>query len=112
MAKLFLLKSEHDFEGFRASKPYQSAFLKIRVHESLNQNAPRFGFIIPKKTVPKVVHRNLIKRRIKSLLTKHLPRIKSVDVLFYPRAQVLKIKYSELEKETELIFSKARIWKS
>ncbi|MEO8065537.1 MAG: ribonuclease P protein component [Candidatus Doudnabacteria bacterium] len=111
MPKLVLLKSEKDFAAFRASKSYQSISLKIRVRINPNQNTPRFGFIIPKKLVPKVVHRNLIKRRVKSLMLKFSPKLKPVDILFFPRPQMLLKKFSELETEIALIFSNARLWK-
>lgn len=112
MPGIVLLKTQQDFEGFRNSKAYQSGVMKIRIHKAANQNTSRFGFIIPKKLVPKVVHRNLIKRRIKSIMLKFSPKIRPVDILFFPHPQALKKKFSELEKEIELIFSKARIWKS
>lgn len=111
MGKLALLKDKQDFEGFRSSKSYQTSTIKIRVRESANQNLPRFGFIIPKKLVPKVVHRNLIKRRIKSILLKFLPKLRSTDVLFFPRPNARLQKFADLEHEIELIFSKARLWK-
>jgi ribonuclease P protein component len=112
MGKLVLLKKKLDFEGFRSSKSYQSASLRIRVRsQSPNQNTPRFGFIIPKKTVPKAVHRNLIRRRIKSVLLKAAPKLRPVDVLFFPRPQLLQKKFIELEKEINIIFSNAHLWK-
>jgi ribonuclease P protein component len=106
------LKSDQDFENFKASKSYQTGFLKIRVHFSANQNLPRFGFIVPKKVLPKATDRNLIKRRLKNILAKLAPRLKSADILFFPRSQLLKRKVADVHKEVELIFSNARIWKS
>ncbi len=112
MGKLALLKSEQDFEGFRNNKSYQSTNLKIRVRSSSpDQNTPRFGFIIPKKLVPKAVHRNLIKRRIKNALLKSASNLQAVDVLFFPRPQLLQKKFADLEQEIKLIFIKARLWK-
>ena len=106
------LKSDQDFESFKASKSYQTGFLKIRVHFSSDQNLPRFGFIVPKKVLAKATDRNLIKRRLKSILAKAAPRLKPVDILFFPRPQLLKRKFAEVAKEVELIFSNARLWKS
>lgn len=112
MPRLGLLKTERDFASFRASQSYQTSFIKIRIHKSLNQNFPRFGFIIPKKLVPKAVARNLIKRRLKAVLQKRASDLKPVDVLFFPRPQILKLTFSQLQQEIELFFDKAHLWKS
>lgn len=112
MAKSFgWLKTETDFENFKASKSYQASLLKIRVHFSANQNLPRFGFIVPKKVLPKATDRNLIKRRLKSILIRLAPRLKPADILLFPKAQALKHKIGDLRQEVELIFSQARLWK-
>lgn len=112
MGKLILLKTQQDFTNFRASKLYQANVLKIRVHFSANQNTPRFGFIVPKKVLPRVVDRNLIKRRLKSILQKNINRIRPADVVFYPRKEALQLKFTDLSKQVELIFTHARLWKS
>lgn len=111
MSKLVLLKTDQDFKNFKANKSYQGKVFKIRVHFSANQNTPRFGFIVPKKVLPKVVDRNLIKRRLKSILQKHAPRLRPSDIIFYPGREALKWKFDELSKEVELIFSNAKLWK-
>ncbi len=111
MGSLVFLKTQQDFESFRASKSFQSAFLRIRVRTAQNQNSPRFGFIIPKKVLPKAADRNLLKRRMKVVLLKACPRLKATDVLFFPKSALLKKKFADLEKEIELIFTQARLWK-
>jgi ribonuclease P protein component len=111
MGKLVLLKSQEDFENFRRSKSYDAPLLKIRVRQGVNQNLPRFGFIIPKKVLPKVVDRNLLKRRMKSFLSKNVAKFRSDDVLIFPKAQMLKAKVLVLEKELTELFGKARLWK-
>ncbi len=112
MPKLNLLKTEKDFEAFRQSKSFQSESLRIRVLPRPNQNHPRFGFIVPKKVLPKVVDRNVLKRRIKTFLVKNADQVKSVDVLIFPGKNLLKKKFTELETELNQLFSKARLWKS
>ncbi len=111
MPSLHLLKTEQDFSQFRQSKLYQSPLLRIRVNSAKNQNFPRFGFIIPKKTLPRVVDRNLVKRRIKTLLLKNQGKLKPVNILFFPNAGLLKKKFSDVSVELENLFSKAKIWK-
>ena len=111
MSKLHLLKTQQDFSQFRQSKSYQTPLLRIRVNSVKNQNFPRFGFIIPKKTLPHVVDRNRVKRRIKSVLLGNQIRLKPVNILFFPQATLLKKKYQEVISEVENLFTKARLWK-
>ncbi|MBI2607335.1 MAG: ribonuclease P protein component [Candidatus Doudnabacteria bacterium] len=111
MGRLKIIKQEKDFRQFRSGKSFQGPVLRIRI-KSANQNTPRFGFIIPKKTVPKVTQRNKIKRRLKSILTNNLDFIKPVDVLLFPGAIAGKKKFRELEKQTVDLFKKAGIWTS
>jgi ribonuclease P protein component len=112
MGKLQLLKTEQDFQAFRASKSFQTKLLKIRVHYSLNQNIPRFGFIIPKKQVPKVVDRNLLKRRIKSVLNLTANKLQPADIVFYPQKALVKQPFPMLSEEINQLFTQARLWKS
>jgi len=111
MPKLILLKTEQDFSQFRQSKSFQTRLIRIRVIPGRNQNTPRFGFIVPKKVLPKAVHRNLIKRRIKSFLIRGLVRIKPADVLIFPGAELLKRNSQDLDTELAAVFTKANLWK-
>jgi ribonuclease P protein component len=108
--KLIFLKTEEDFSNFRKSRSLTSANFKLRWHVPLNQNHPRFGFIVPKKSVKKVADRNLIKRRLKSLLTRHAQAIRPVDILFFPKPGTIKLKFSDLESELVGILEKAKIY--
>ena len=112
MSKLTFLKTDNDFAAFRASKSFQSQVLKIRVRFRSDQNTPRFGFIVPKKVMPKVVDRNLIKRRIKSILMRTAGNLRPIDIVFYPQKDLVKKKFTDLEAEVKQLFSKAKLWKS
>ncbi|OGE73943.1 MAG: ribonuclease P protein component [Candidatus Doudnabacteria bacterium RIFCSPLOWO2_02_FULL_42_9] len=108
---LKFLKDDKDFAAFRTSKSFQNRFLKIRVRYALNQNIPRFGFIIPKKVMPKVVDRNKVKRRIKSILVQSMSKVKGADVIFYPQKGLLKQDFQTLTHDVHELFTKARLWK-
>ncbi len=111
MGKLKFLKTDEDFASMRASKSFQNSGLRIRVRFRSDQNVPRFGFIVPKKIMPKVVDRNLIKRRTKSILEKFLNKLKPADVIFYPQKILLKKTFTDLEAELDELFTKAKLWK-
>jgi len=111
MGKLQFLKTDQDFAAFKSSKLFTGKFLKIRVRYLSNQNPTRFGFIVPKKVLPRVVDRNLVKRRIKSLLQKMSAQIKPVEVLFFPDKQSSKQSFQKLSEEVTELFTKANLWK-
>lgn len=122
MSKLTLLKTESDFGQFRTGKSYQTRLIRIRIagrparrspgEGGRDQNIPRFGFIIPKKVLPRAVDRNLVRRRIKIILTRNLEKLKPADVLIFPNSLLLKKKFADLEQEFTELFSKANLWKS
>jgi len=107
MNKLHFIKNDADFKQFRSSKSYSSSLLKIRVVRARNQNHPRFGFIVPKKLVPKVVKRNLIKRRLKAILQKHVSEYKPCDVLIFPQARLAEAQFTKIEEEIIKLLKKS-----
>lgn len=109
MSKLIILTSS-DFEKKRFGKAFSSQTLRIRVSYG-SQNIPRFGFIIPKKAVPKVTDRNKLKRRIKSVLRAYLNEIKPIDILIFPSINSLHKSFKDLTQELKLLFNKAKILK-
>jgi len=108
--KLVFLKTQSDFSNFKKSRSLVSANLKVRWQQSPNQNFPRFGFIIPKRVVSLVTKRNVIKRRVKTILSKHLQKIRPFDILFFPKPGTIKLKFPDLEQELIEVLKKARIY--
>lgn len=106
-AKLIFLKTDSDFSNFRKSRLYSSDFLRLRIFRAPNQSVPRFGFIIPKKTIKKVTLRNVVKRRIKSILQKKIETIKPLDILFFPGQKTTKMKFADLEADIIQLLTKA-----
>jgi ribonuclease P protein component len=95
----------------RSGKSFQNLGLKIRVRFRSDQNTPRFGFIVPKKVIPKVVDRNLIKRRLKSILLKYQAKLRPADIIFYPQKDLLKKQYVRLETDLKQLLGTAKLWK-
>jgi len=111
MGKLKFLKTDRDFAAFKASKLFTGKFLKIRVRYLSNQNPSRFGFIVPKKVLPKVVDRNLIKRRIKAILQGSQDHLRAAEILFFPEKQLVKQSFAQLSEDIKSLFTKAHLWK-
>lgn len=110
--KLVLLQTDEDFAQFKKSRLFVSNHIKLRVRFNTNQNPPRFGFIISKKTLPKVTDRNKVRRRLKNFLAKSFKQIKGADFLWFPQKTALKRKFAELETEAKGLIIQSGLWKS
>ncbi|OGE80818.1 MAG: ribonuclease P protein component [Candidatus Doudnabacteria bacterium RIFCSPLOWO2_02_FULL_48_8] len=108
--KPIFLTSKADFEKFRTSKAFYSEGMKLRVAWS-NQNFPRFGFIIPKKVLPKVSDRNKLKRRLRAIIRANLSRVASKDLLIFPKSGAIRKTYKQLNAEFISLLTQARLWK-
>lgn len=58
----------------------------------------KFACVIAKKTLKQAVERNLVKRRISSILEEIKPE-KKYSIVIYPKKEVLKVPYSHLKEE-------------
>jgi ribonuclease P protein component len=109
--KLVLIKSKRDYEKNRYNKRFFGRYLKININPNSKTLTPRFGFIIPKKILPKVVDRNKIKRRIKYFLTQKASQVLPFDMIFFVKPEIIKAKYSEIAQDIKEVFNKAQLWK-
>ncbi len=94
------LKQEKDFSLLARSK--KSAFSKA-VSMKVRENAlphSRFGVVVGLKVHKKAVQRNILKRRIREILRKHLAEIKpGYDVMVLTQTKALAADYAELEAQ-------------
>jgi len=85
------------------SKNFYLKIFKIGLKYSL------FSVIIPSSTIKKAVERNILKRRIMSVLEKIISQIKpGLGILIYVKSNQL-LKYKEIDEEIKEIFKKAQI---
>lgn len=108
--KLQTLKKAADFNQFRNTSLYSSPNFKLRFILK-NQDCVRFGFIIPNRIVGRVVDRNLIKRRVKQILTQNQNYLYAADILLFPQASSRTVKFSQLKQELTTLLKKVRLWK-
>jgi ribonuclease P protein component len=67
----------------------------------------RFAFIVSAKTVKKAVLRNKIKRRLREIIRKKLPEIKSgFDCIIIIRPGIEKLNYQEMKERVEKILTR------
>ena len=73
----------------------------------------RFGVVVGLKVHKKAVRRNLIKRRIREILRKHLEEIApGKDVMIMANAKALDVDYKEMEAQVLSCLTKLKILKA
>ena len=72
----------------------------FRLEKTLNEK--RFSIVISKKVLKTATDRNLLKRRVYSILRGFLSKITpAVSIVFYPKKGIETVLYSDLKKEIE-----------
>lgn len=73
----------------------------------------RFGVVVGLKVSKKAVKRNLIKRRLREIVRKHLPNlISGRDVMIMVNAKALGAEYADLEAQALSCFAKLKLMKA
>lgn len=105
------LKKKKDFERvFKEGKGVKEEFLYIKVVAN-NLTVSRVGFIVSQKVSKKAVLRNKIKRRLREITKEKLPKIKQgLDIVLTATPEAAAKDFSEMEKEVDRIFTKAKIY--
>jgi ribonuclease P protein component len=94
---------------------FQVVYKQGRKHFSGNMTAfyreresitgPRVGFTVG-KVLGAAVERNLIRRRMRAAVRKHLRELaRPVDVVLHPRKSVLTLKFAQLDAEIMQVFA-------
>jgi ribonuclease P protein component len=103
-----LLKKK-DFDlVFKQGKNFKQGFLYFKIKKN-KLDSSRFGFIVSKKFSKKAVERNKIKRRLREIMKKELPKIKKpIDliVIVNPGAEN---DFQKLEEMINKLFKEAKI---
>lgn len=110
LAPSLRLTKKADFD--RVWKQGQSFFLKeLGVKKSLNglPNS-RFGFVVSTKVSKLAVTRNLLKRRLRSIIAENVELIlPGLDIVVFVRPGAPKLNFDELRGLLENIFIKLRL---
>ena len=105
------LKKKKDFEKvFKKGKAFFVEFLILKIVKNDLRN-PRFGFVVSQKVNKKAVVRNKVKRRLREIVRKKLPEIKTnVDGVFIAKKGIEKKDFIATEKTVDLLFRKAGLF--
>lgn len=95
-----------DFQAvYRQGKKHFSGNVIAFYRESGRSSGPRVGFTVG-KVLGGAVERNRIRRRMRSVVRRHLPELlKPLDVVLHPRKSVLTLKFAQLDSEIGDIFA-------
>lgn len=106
------LKLEKDFSQLaRSRKIAFSKALGLKMRENGLPHS-RFGVVVGLKVHKKAVRRNLIRRRIREIVRKHLPQIQpGRDVMIMVNNKALDADYPELEAQILSCFAKLKLIK-
>lgn len=100
LLRIHRLKSEKDFA--RLSKSRKTGYAKsigVKVREN-TLSYSRFGIVVGLKISKKAVERNLLKRRVRDVLTKHFEEIESgYDIMVLIQKSALNAGYKTVEED-------------
>ena len=97
----------------RLGRPFFGTSLTFRIApQGEDRSRPsRFAFVVSAKVSKKAVERNLLRRRIREIVRKALPSIKSgLDVLVITKPNARTLSFQELEQEVHMLLTKSRLW--
>jgi ribonuclease P protein component len=94
------LSKQKDFDNvFRKGKRFAGSCMVMWV-ASASHNITRVGVIASKKIFRKAVERSRVRRVLREIFRLNLPEMKSgVDIVLFPRQQILQKKYREIEAD-------------
>jgi len=98
---------------FKEGTSFHSDFLFVKILKTENSNQSKFSVSIPIKIVKKAVERNLLRRRLYSIINKNLDKTKEgFNVVIILKKGGEKIDFDTYKKEIELLFKKTKLVKN
>jgi len=87
-------------------------FFTVRYFEEAKPSPSRIAVVVSKKVSIRAVDRNLVKRRISSIVRKLYPDLKdSFIVGIFPKRNVLQAPFSKISNELDLLLRKTPIFR-
>ncbi|KKR13862.1 MAG: Ribonuclease P protein component [Candidatus Woesebacteria bacterium GW2011_GWA1_39_21b] len=97
-------------ELIRSGRSFQSPLFTIRAFKTTDQKPSRLAVVVAKKTAPKAVTRNFLKRRLKYALVKRLAEIKpGFCIAFWLKQDLSQIKYQDFEQKVFELLGEANL---
>jgi ribonuclease P protein component len=111
LAKIYHLTEQSDFDLVRKNgKVIHSTNFNFGFLRREAGTAPRFGFVVPNKVIPKAHDRNRVKRVLAEATRFQLATLSPlVDCVFLPKQSILHAYTADVMKEVAEVFKKAKI---
>ncbi len=111
LPKKFRLAKRSDLEKVKKTgQNYADRLCGILITKSGLDNS-RFAFIVSNKISPKATERNQIKRVLREVVRKEIPKIKpGFDVLFLAKRSILGQELSVIQREIQNVFQKSGLY--
>lgn len=95
----------------RTGRLYFSPRLQLRVLKlPISTEQSRFAFVVPAKAVKTAVERNLLKRRSRHVIYKHLGEIKNGFLcVFFLKKEMANLKFPLFENEFIMLLNQAKL---
>ena len=105
LARKHRLGRVRDFENLKKQgRSRRTRFFSVRYAAS-DHPEPRIAVVVSTKISKKAVERNKLRRRARSILSKHLHSIpKKTDVAFYANISAKKASFAELSQDLDHFF--------
>jgi len=109
MKKQFRLGLQRDFDNI--FKNGRSASLGGLVLKYLpnNRSFSRLAVIVSQKVAKKSTKRNLLRRRLKEIVKKHLTDLRGWDIILITKAELIQKDFNQLTEAVEKILKKAKL---
>lgn len=112
LSKRYRLTAEKDFAKlFAKGRAFHGRGVTVKAMRS-REEGPRIGFVVSTKVAKRAVVRNQIKRRMREIVRKRLPKLLSgVDMAFLARSEAVTMTFQELERSLDDVLAKAGLYK-
>ncbi|HTM68755.1 MAG TPA: ribonuclease P protein component [Candidatus Binatia bacterium] len=110
--KRYRLTAEKDFAKlFAKGRAFQGRGVTVKAMRSRNEG-PRIGFVVSTKVSKRAVVRNLVKRRMREIVRKRLPKLLGgVDMAILARSEAVTMDFQALERSIDDVLTKAGLYK-
>ncbi|HBH46038.1 MAG: ribonuclease P protein component [Candidatus Jacksonbacteria bacterium RIFOXYC2_FULL_44_29] len=113
LPKIHRLTKEEDFK--RVINKGRSFFIKefgIKILPTGSAQPTRIGIIVPKKITRTIVRRNRVKRQVRNIFLGLIDNLASgFDLIFFARADFLKLEFVEMNQKISDVLKKMRLLK-